>query len=424
MIRENLYAAESNEPQLIEEESADRSLRAWLIFAGILGFIVVILQGFWHPSVPLFSNIYIPDSLILYRGNLSSFSIDWRSWTSSTSDGLLLFYGPFKFIDSSLLFIPNLAMWLTSIWAAYRLFIPIHERAAQFAVIAIVFNPYLLLSLSGPTKELPLTMLVLLFLSLETKWKRIPYFIPIILITYIIRDGYAFMMAGWLVLHLFLPRPFWPFGRVAIVLVPLLVLMGFRTFVSPIGIFRGFEGEARLVGTRAQASEIGARNIERALESLDDPWLIAQEYGFRLAANGFSDLVRPELVTISNRISLIGVGYFSHAFFLAIGLCGVTLACISPSEDERLRYIAWFILLAWAVVSLILFVQPRYLMPITPIALGVYGSRAVTTRVLIAIAVVVASIAGVVFLALVLDISPTIPVDSTLKPPFFLFSPG
>ncbi len=419
IVEEEFLTSEQKSPEQ-KDAQADDGLHAWLFFAALFGLLVVLLQSLWQPRAPIISNFYIPDSVNLYRGVLTTANLDLSNLLSLPSIGLLLFYGPFKAIDPRLLFIPNLAMWLACMWAAYRIFSPIDKRAAQFAIIAIVFNPYLLLGLSGPTKELPLMFLVLLFLLLPPTWNRLPYFALIIAVTYSVRDGYALIMLGWLSVHLLLPRTLWRVSWVLLCLVPLFMLLGLRSYASPLWFTDELEREGQLVG-QISSTDVGAGNVERALAGLDDPWPTTREYFYRALANGYSTLIRPAFYTISDRISLIGAGYFLNAFFLAAGLIAIILTCISPGEDERILYLAWFVMLTWAMVSLVLFVQPRYLMPVTPVAMGVLGTRKTSTRILIIFAVISISVIGFLFLTYVLNVDPIISMDSPLRPPFFLF---
>ena len=124
--------------------------------------------------------------------------------------------------------------------------------------------------------------------------------------------------------------------------------------------------------------------------------MASREFGFRMLANGYSHLIRPALLTLTNRISLLGVGYFVHAFFLGIGMTSVIITIILSrrSNNDKLIYLAWFPLLLWTVVSLNFFIHPRYIMPITPVAMGVFGAQAFSRRVLISGAILVMALAG------------------------------
>ena len=221
-------------PRLVNEQSKEMSTSSWLLFASWLGIIVVLLQGYWKPSLPFISNVFAPDSYILFKGILEATSFD----IVIRGIGLRLIYGPFSAIDPRLIFIPNLALWLGSIWLVHQLFSEIGNRAAFFAKISIIFNPYLLLNIAGPTKEVPLMFLTLLFLWIKPTLKNLPIIAIIIISTYLIRDGYAFLMIGFTAVHLLMPKKFWSVGHIFLAIIPLLLLIGFKDYTSSIRPFR------------------------------------------------------------------------------------------------------------------------------------------------------------------------------------------
>jgi len=86
---------------------------------------------------------------------------------------------------------------------------------------------------------------------------------------------------------------------------------------------------------------------------------------------------------------------------------------------ERARYLAGFTVYVWLSVSVGLFVQPRYLMPVVPGALMVLGSLGKMTRVAIALSVLVAATVAPVLVQLS-GISALSYKELPFRPDFFL----
>jgi len=132
----------------------DLKLYKWYCYQ-ILAILITLLLIYCanHSYLPI-TNYWIPDS---YHYEIAAFNYqkdDIRTYFFNLN-GLLYAIGPQTFT------IYNTALLLASLYFC-KVFSIISDQAVSWARATIVFNPYFLISVTGPTKEINLTFLALL----------------------------------------------------------------------------------------------------------------------------------------------------------------------------------------------------------------------------------------------------------------------
>jgi hypothetical protein len=152
----------------------------------------------------------------------------------------------------------------------------------------------------------------------------------------------------------------------------------------------------------------------------------------RMLYNWLTLSMFPAFFTDSGFLFSLGVGYYIYGVFISICLLAVLFTLFSnkgetPSEKNQLK-IAGFVVFVWATVSISLFIQPRYLMPILPISFGILISLRKMTRNICVFIMVLFSFSIMLMYSLAGATRATMSVDDTVEgsvksePSFLIFS--
>lgn len=352
------------------------------LFMIFVSTVTIILQALWTPDT-LFSGMYIPDALSyeepIFKSIHSSAS-PLASFFLYPSPGTLLLYYPFWELNSKLYFILNITLLLAIVYLIYSL--KITNKSYLLCVLSIACNPYLYLAVSGPNKEIPLTFLTILFYKYWFEKRKIYLSITLAIFVYFFRDGYGILLLAWMIFDRFFPVFFkGKKGKTIkyniLLLSPLIICILYSTLSQSVpAISRNINaGQGHLSIIENRTSELGEKNLKFSLEALQNPVLAVPALFFRIVANTMSLLVRPALTTVKGKIYILGFAFWIYGFFLSIVFMSAALELIrsfkQPILDEKKWYflkLSYFVLFILFGISLAPFIQPRYLMPVFPIA--------------------------------------------------------
>src|SRR5947207_14750705 len=160
--------------------------------------IAVTLQLLWHPGIG-YNNIYVPDGYTYYNFLKDEFlSPDYFSlvFDVTPNPGIYILYYPIFLISDRLCIVPNFILMVLSLFLCTRFFGPFGAPATWLSSLAVSLNPYALLGITGPNKEIPLTFLILLFIYTSVAKRSImAVLVSLVLIT-LIRPLYGVMFLG------------------------------------------------------------------------------------------------------------------------------------------------------------------------------------------------------------------------------------
>ena len=288
-------------------------------------------------------------------------------------------------------------------------------RAPAWAALGLLANPYLMLAMPGPNKEMPLVFLTLLFADAMLRsqrrwWLAFAICIPM----YLLRDGYGLFMMGLLCIT-------W--------------LLGQREHLLPLVVLAMMVSAAALWSDLASLVPTMARNLSIYSAQFDDPEAVGSLasalaldpfgpvggvvlYATRLVYNVVAQAFFPVFLTDSGNIYWIGVAYWVYGLMALMACIGCAWRWLTNAGDSHQRLAAALALSTWFMISLSLFIQPRYFMPMLPIAFGVMGALPVHPRygsvtLAVALALMVISV-----LAIADRFPPTATPDVTATPAY------
>lgn len=284
--------------------------------------------------------------------------------------GISVLYAWTWLLHPSLCFVVNIVLmtWATRTYSDVfikRLGVP------GWSVIGLLGNPYLVLAMVGPNKEVPLTLFTLLYFKAVVQR----------------RPGWP-LIAGLLALAAFLIRD----GYGAFLMVTTFLLLAFRKPARPYAVLlcMGCVATATLFGVLASVIPILNRNAENfeiiaadnvavgALASILglDPFTPIGgflTFALRMIYNLFSPAMFPVFRTTGG-IYWEGIAYWVD------GLVALTCipACLSILRRKDLptpvALAAAIPVATLFMISVSLFVQPRYIMPVLPLATAAFAS--------------------------------------------------
>ena len=255
--------------------------------------------------------------------------------------------------------------------ALFRRVVVVMLGAPTWSVFGLLGNPYLVLAMPGPNKEIPLLLLTLLLMdALFRSSRRWLSAFALCIPLYLLRDGYGLIMvvlvgAVWILLYRERLLPIVVFGisgAAAALLLPLSTLIP------------AIERNIRIYGDVFHGQEaIGSVAATLALTPFDPvggPIL----YALRLCYNLVSMAFFPVFLTRAGDFYWIGLAYWIYGLLVLMSLIGCAWRWLCQSRNHSLNLAASLSISIWLMVSLTLFVQPRYLMPVLPVAFGVLSA--------------------------------------------------
>lgn len=291
--------------------------------------------------------------------------------------GLSALYGWAWLLHPSLCFAINLTLmlWATKIYYGY--FIK-KLGAPAWSIIGVLGNPYLALAMAGPNKEIPLILLTLLYFRAITvrrpRWMLVAAVISIA--AFSIRDGYgAFLFGSLILVILFNSRPKLIALVTCLACVTLSSFFGLLESVIPIlqrnvEGFHSFDRDNLAVGAFA------------ALLGLDPLSVGGGSILFfaRATYNILTLSIFPVFQTTSG-IYWLGVSYWLFGLLILVSMtCCVALFLFGKLKRSPWNIAAALTIGTWLMISISLFVQPRYLMPVLPLAVAVMACGSTRIR--------------------------------------------
>lgn len=292
--------------------------------------------------------------------------------------GLFILYAPGFLIGSWMFAVVNLALILSAAWLYEQLVL--NGRFAKpnsFALVGICANVFLLLLMPGPNKELPLLVLSLAICwALVTRPRHwIIMCIAIAAAAAFFRLGYGAILAAIVITTAVAEKlkrseveVIVVVGSACAVVVPLLWLAA-----EWLPLFRvNIETAQRISGQVFAATDLSVFSISQALLA----WLK------RCALNAASLAMYPVIWQSTGAPYWIGVGYwfFGILNILAFGACTVTALGRRALPDRGPQIMAMLWLSAWLLLSVSLYVQPRYQMVLLPIGLATFAALPLKAR--------------------------------------------
>lgn len=289
-------------------------------------------------------------------------------------------YGWTWFIHPALCFVVNVGLMVLNVHLFKRVVIR-GMGAPAWSVLGLLANPYLILVMPGPNKEIPLLLLTLLladvlFRANRRWWLAVAICIPM----YFLRDGYGLFMLMMIFLlrvlgqreHL-LPTTF------------LIMMVTAATLWSPLSTLIPVMSRNLSVYTALSKHQeaVGSFAASLALDPLSPIGGLVL-YGLRLTYNLMSLAIFPVLFTKDGNFYWSGLAYWFYGLMCLMAWLGCALGWYLLRETQsRYQHLAASLALCtWFMISLSLFVQPRYLMPMLPLAFGTLATSPSKVRLL------------------------------------------
>jgi len=370
-----------------------RNVVAWGFFA--LSFVVWLCQQLYFDFAST-SGLTVPDSVNLAK-TLQELSIhDQLTSFKSGYFAIAVVYGWLWLIHPSLCFVGNVALMLVNISLLRRGMLA-GIGAPKVAELGLLANPYLILVMPGPNKEIPLLLLTLLQAAAvfrpNPNWiLAIAYCFPI----YLIRDGLGVIMFYIIVVARITYRR----GT----LMPLIVFVSALLVVlawQPLSILIPPMGRNLSVySTVFQGQEpIGSTVARLGLNPFDYIGGVLL-YLSRLVYNALTMALVPILFTVEWKIFWIGFAYWIFGLLILSTLIGSFWVWGVGAESNTYSFAAPVIISTWMLISLSLYVQPRYLMPMLPVGFCVLATLPARVRSWIFIGVIGLSLSTILVYSL------------------------
>lgn len=332
----------------------------------------------------------IPDAINISDTFDNLLKVDGLNDEANQFVGVSILYGWTWMTHPALCFLVNFALMIWATILYYKYFIK-KLGVPAWSIAGVLANPYIVLAMIGPNKEIPLLVLTLLYFRAVTEQKSHWLLTASItsLFAYFFRDGYGAFLAISLLI---------------------LIVLKFRPKPFAISIFIGCITIAAFFGVLRSISAILERNVE-SFEGIDRGYA---------AVGGFAALINLDhlsivggvvmfcLRTLYNLLTLAvfpvfqttgGIYWLGVAYWVfGVIILACMLSCITALRTWKLNRSPLLLAAAFTIgtlfmISLSLFVQPRYLMPILPLAMAVLAcSNARTRRNSLIVALLVPSI--------------------------------
>ncbi|QHE78145.1 hypothetical protein [Hydrogenophaga sp. PBL-H3] len=341
------------------------TLSSWVLILQQINFDLAVERGLVVPDVV---NIALTLENFWIQGGL----LQW----SNPFIGITIFYGWTWFLHPALCYAENVVLIMASI-AMFRRVGLQKLKAPSWTILGLLGNPYLVLAMPGPNKEIPLLLLTLYLVDCllrdDRRWWSALGFCALM---YTLRDGYGlFLMLCVCSLWVLDKRERHLPAMMLGLLATAACLFGPLASIAPV-LGRNLAIYQDLISSQPVGGLASALALD-PLSTLDGLTL----YGLRLMYNLLSMALFPVLHNQEGQVYWIGLGYWLFGILILAALLGCALRTQSNSRSDRHRRLGAALgLCVWFMVSLSLFVQPRYLMPILPIAFAALGTVSSRSR--------------------------------------------
>lgn len=283
----------------------------------------------------------------------------------------------------------NAVLLVAGTWCAMAVFRDGTRLQRGLAGAAVACNPFLWLVSSGPNWEIPLVAAVSLAASTPLRRSTLPLHAAIVVAAGLLKDGAGPILLAWTALRAATPRWGWlPFLVASLAIMTLGASWGVLQLV--------WEGTTRITGSldALLRDSPGSAMAEWSERGVKEPFIGLVMWGARWAANAMSAPIRSPLFSESGVPFATGFGLALNGAFTALATVGASLALASDVRRRRFPSPETMLVLFWAtcIAAGVLFVQPRYLLPIVPIGCGL--AAATRPRLLWSAVLVVAGCAA------------------------------
>lgn len=335
--------------------------------------VVCVLQNY-APYNSFYDGLFIPDVISMSQ-SLDAFQDTQYSLylLIASIPGIAALYTPAWLIHPAMSFGINLVLMYFSTRLIGSIFVRTHT-SRKVAYIALLCNPYIFLAMSGPNKEIPLLFLTLLFVRnviFHERWWFVSCSLVAVCI-FLFRDGYgALLLIMVLILWLF-NRSFRPFLIVSLVALPVMMIVS-----NVVTSFIPFLARNRMaIETINAAADSGLIKLGSSASGANPVLEIVMLF-LRTIYNLLTMAFFPQFLTTDGAFYVLGIGYWVYGVSILSAVISCILLLIKRWHSNYTNIdskISCIVLYCTIALSISIFIQPRYLMPILPLAVGVMAS--------------------------------------------------
>ncbi|PTS92730.1 hypothetical protein DBR27_19400, partial [Flavobacterium sp. HMWF030] len=384
----------------------------WFSFFVVFSVFVFFLQNFL-PYSDFYEGLFIPDTInmsntfdnlkesgdsLLSTGLVGIYFIYYLSWITHPAFSILINY-IFVYYSFKLI---------------YEIFVK-NNLAGQIVCLGLFINPYVFFAITGPNKEIPLIWATLYIvrnlLYRPGKWFLKSLVLSILVAT--VRDGYGvILLLATVIFSLNISVKL--MCRIAILFAFLASFLA-DLLMSNLSVLEKNLVISQSINSDAQSSAL----IGDLLANSTNPLLSVIKEFLRMVYNWLTLSVFPVFITDSGFVYSLGLAYWIYGVSISIcllaALYGLFSNKIETIQDKNKLKIAGFIVFVWATVSISLFIQPRYLMPILPISFGVLMTLRKKTRYICIFSMLLFSLSIMLLYSLSGVKSPIISFDDNVE---------
>jgi hypothetical protein len=347
----------------------------FLVFATI-SLLSLVAQNF-PPPKDMIDGLLIPD--VLNLSNLidvvtsGDYDVSYIL-ANFSSPGVVFLYRVAWLVHPMLSFCINMALIYLCIRITHYIFTKI-SRVGSLACIGVISNPYLYLAVTGPNKEIPMlctTLLIFYLLVFKPRfWFASSLLIAVV--TYFIRDGYGVILAITILLFSVfkkLPRHF--------LLVGLLFCSAAAGSFWYLGNYFEFiaRNKALFEYTTETGEKVGSSILGFSLLGSPNPIVEAIVFHIKAVYNLVGLAIYPQFVSVNGGWYILGLAFWVFSILIIAGMISCVWMVLreyryTTNSATRVK-ISVLVIFVWWAVSLSAFTQPRYLMPLLPLAFGIY----------------------------------------------------
>ena len=381
----------------------------------LASFIFWILQQFDFGKSSSFG-LPIPDIVNISHTFDNLLSTGGLDQEENQFFGLTLLYGWTWLLHPALCFGVNsiLMILATKIYDNFfikRLCLP------AWSILGVIGNPYLALAMIGPNKEIPLLLLTLIFLKsiIEQRSMWLLTAAATSIAAFTLREGYGLFLA--ITLPLIIAKINGKTLAAIIFLACALISISFGFLDS---IFPTIFGRNKDVFEMLDGGVLAVGAFSNLLDL--DP-LTATGGGTLFIIRAIYNILTMALFPVFKTtagIHWLGVAYwlFGLMILVCITACIASLMTKKPLHSSVLLAAALSVG-TWLMISVSLFVQPRYLMPVFPVATYVLACSSPRTRI-ISLLVPILLTAIVILTYILLDRAPPLAEPDSFNTPAYI----
>lgn len=349
----------------------------------IISLIVLFCQNFL-PGSDFLGSMFIPDVSNMSDTFDNLHGPDAPALFTTGLAGMYYLYFIPWLLHPSICIILNLIFVYYSFLLISDIFVLTRIAGSRVCMI-LLLNPYLYLAVTGPNKEIPLiwaTLYIVRGLLLKPRFWLFKIIVLSILVVFI-RDGYGLiLLLAILIFSNRLPAKLtWKIGLA----VSFVAAIAFEAVYASIAIFARNADVGETIGPQKSAL------IGDFLNS-SNPFFSVIKQITRMIYNGLTLSIFPVLSTEGGSIYVIGWAYWLFGILMAMALAGCIYTLfvkVNDSETGKQRLkIAGLVIFLWSTISISLYIQPRYLMTVLPLAFGVLASLDKVKRMVFSILII------------------------------------